>query len=30
MFGVEFQRVGDYIKQAVPRVKTAMAGQPKG
>jgi len=29
MFGVEFQRVGDYIKQAVPRVKAAMAGQPK-
>ncbi len=29
MFGVEFQRVGDYIKQAVPRVKAAMASQPK-
>jgi len=29
MFGVEFQRVGDYLKQAVPRVKTAMASQQK-
>jgi NADH dehydrogenase len=29
MFGVEFQRVGDYIRQAVPRVKAAMASQPK-
>jgi len=28
-FGVEFERVGDYIKKAVPRVKDALAKQPK-
>jgi NADH dehydrogenase len=29
MFGVAFQRVGDYLRQSVPRVKAAMASQPK-
>jgi NADH dehydrogenase len=29
MFGVEFQRMGDYIRQAVPRVRAAMAGRQK-
>ena len=29
IFGIEFQRVGNYIKDAVPRVKAAMAKQGK-
>jgi len=29
LFGIEFQRVADYIRQAVPRVQAAMAGQQK-
>ena len=29
MFGIEFQHVGDYLKEAVPRVKAAMAKQGK-
>jgi NADH dehydrogenase len=29
MFGLEFQRVGDYIRQAVPRVQAAMASHRK-
>lgn len=29
MFGVEFQRVEDYIRQAVPRVQAVMASQQK-
>jgi len=29
IFGVEFERVRDYIKKAVPRVKAAMATQAK-
>lgn len=29
IFGVEFQRVGDYIKETVPKVKAAMVKQGK-
>jgi len=29
MFGVEFQSVGDYIKEAVPKVKAALSKQTK-
>jgi len=29
MFGIEFQRVGDYIKKTVPKVKASMAKQEK-
>ena len=28
-FGITFQRVGDYLKKAVPEVKAAMAKQQK-
>jgi hypothetical protein len=29
IFGIEFQRVGDYLKETVPKVKTAIAKQGK-
>jgi hypothetical protein len=29
IFGIEFQRVGDFLKEAVPRVKAALTKQGK-
>jgi len=29
IFGIEFQRVGDYIKKTVPKVKASLAKQKK-
>jgi len=29
IFGIRFQRVGEYIKKAVPEVKAALAKQEK-
>ncbi len=29
IFNIEFQRVGDYIQKAVPKVKAALAQQAK-